>query len=73
MSYTIKGKFYDGEQIRFPSEGSCVDDFLMGTKSTDTNGRNINLLSGVVRDLIKQVDLLKGEINSQKTPTICEN
>ena len=64
--YMIGGEFYRGSQIRHPVDGSCVDGFLMGSAMNDTNGKNIDLLSGVVRDLIKQVDRLTREVNELK-------
>ena len=62
----IGGVPYKGDQVRYPVNESCVKGFEMGCTSMDTNGRNINLLSGVVRDLIREVNRLDRQVKSLK-------
>lgn len=58
----INGVSYSGDHIRYPVEGSGVDGFVMGVTSTDTNGKNIDLLAGIVSDLITHINQLNKRI-----------
>ena len=58
----VGGKQYFGAHIRYPEEDSCIDGFWMALTDSDTNGKNIDLISGVVEDLVKEVNRLDKQV-----------